>query len=142
MSCQHALSLGRVPGLEVVHYKGGWPDSEKAFDGVSGIFLYADGGGGHPLIQGNHISIIGDLMGRGVGLMCAHYGVEVPYGQFLGELVNFLIVSFAVFLFIVKFLGWVMKARQQDAPPLTRDQELLTEIRDLLRKEPPARTTL
>jgi len=63
-------------------------------------------------------------------------GKEIPYGQFLGEVVNFLIVSLALFLFIVKFLGWVLKARQEETvapPPLTRDQELLTEIRDLLK---------
>src|SRR5437660_456753 len=70
--------LAAVPGLEVVHYKGGWPDSEKAFEGASGIFLYADGGNGHPFIQENHLAIIGDFMKRGVGLMCAHFAVEVP----------------------------------------------------------------
>jgi large conductance mechanosensitive channel len=61
-------------------------------------------------------------------------GKEIPYGQFLGEVVNFLIVSLALFLFIVKFLGWVLKSKKEEAPPaLTKDQELLTEIRDLLR---------
>ncbi len=69
--------LAKVPGLKVVHYKGGWPDSEKAFEGASGILLYADGGPGHPFIQGDHLSIITDFMKRGVGLMCAHYGVEI-----------------------------------------------------------------
>ena len=39
-------------------------------------------------------------------------GKEVPYGLFLGEVVNFLIVALALFLFIVKFLGWVMRARK------------------------------
>jgi type 1 glutamine amidotransferase len=73
-----AKCLAGVPGLEVVHYKGGWPDSEKAFEGASGIFCYADGGAGHPFLQQNHLSIIGDWMKRGVGLICAHYGVEVP----------------------------------------------------------------
>lgn len=61
---------------------------------------------------------------------------SVPYGEFLGELVNFLIVAFAVWLFLVKFIGWVVrekKAEQTAPPPPTRDQELLTEIRDLLR---------
>src|SRR5947209_7056555 len=63
-------------------------------------------------------------------------GKEIPYGLFIGEVLNFLIVALAVFLFIVKFLGWVMRFRQAEAaaPPLTKDQELLTEIRDLLRK--------
>jgi large conductance mechanosensitive channel len=61
---------------------------------------------------------------------------EVPYGLFLGELVNFLIVALAIYLFIVKFLGWIMRAREEEPPVLTKDQELLTEIRDLLKKEP------
>jgi large conductance mechanosensitive channel len=65
-------------------------------------------------------------------------GKEVPYGLFIGEVVNFLIVALALFIFIAKFLGWVMRTKKQEAaatPPLTRDQELLTEIRDLLRKQ-------
>ena len=70
--------LANVPGLEVEHYQNGWPDSEKAFEGASGILLYSDGGGGHPFVQQNHLSIIGDFMSRGVGLMCAHFAVEVP----------------------------------------------------------------
>jgi hypothetical protein len=73
-----AKCLAKVPGLEVAHYPGGWPDNEKAFAGASGIFLYADGGPGHPFIQQDHLSVIGDFVGRGVGLMCAHYAVEVP----------------------------------------------------------------
>lgn len=70
--------LSRVPGLEIEHYRNGWPDSDKAFEGASGIFLYADGGGGHPFIQNDRLSIVGDLMRRGVGLMCVHFAVEVP----------------------------------------------------------------
>ena len=64
-------------------------------------------------------------------------GKDIPYGLFLGEVVNFLVVALALYLFIVKFLGFVMKAKKAEAaapPPPTKDQELLTEIRDLLRK--------
>jgi large conductance mechanosensitive channel len=64
-------------------------------------------------------------------------GKEIPYGLFIGEVVNFLIVALALFVFTVKFLGWVMHARKEEAkapPPLTKDQELLAEIRDLLQK--------
>lgn len=64
-------------------------------------------------------------------------GKEVPYGLFLGEVVNFLIVALALFVFIVKFLGWLMHTKKQEVaavPPLTKDQELLTEIRDLLKQ--------
>ena len=68
-------------------------------------------------------------------------GKDIPYGLFLGEIVNFLIVAAALFFFIVKFLGWVMKAKKDEAaaPALvpTIDQELLTEIRDLLKQGKP-----
>jgi large conductance mechanosensitive channel len=66
-------------------------------------------------------------------------GSEIPYGVFLGEIVNFLIVALALFIFIVKFLGWIMRSQQAEAmapappPPPTKDQELLTEIRDILK---------
>lgn len=66
-------------------------------------------------------------------------GKEIPYGLFLGEVVNFLIVSLALFLFIVKFLGSVIRTKKEAAaapPALTKDQELLSEIRDLLKKAP------
>jgi large conductance mechanosensitive channel len=65
-------------------------------------------------------------------------GKEVPYGKLLGAIVNFLIVAMILFVFIAKFLGWVMRAKKEEAaapPPLTKDQELLTEIRDLLKKQ-------
>jgi large conductance mechanosensitive channel len=58
----------------------------------------------------------------------------IPYGKFLGDVVSFLIVALALFLFTVKFLGWVLKTKAE-APSLTKDQELLTEIRDLLKKK-------
>lgn len=64
-------------------------------------------------------------------------GKDVPYGKFIAAIVNFLLTALILFIFIVKFLGWVMKAKKQEAaapPPLTRDQELLTEIRDLLKE--------
>ena len=64
-------------------------------------------------------------------------GKAIPYGLFIGEVVNFLIVALALFFFIVKFLGWILKSREQvpaGPPPPTRDQQLLSEIRDLLKK--------
>ena len=63
-------------------------------------------------------------------------GKPVPYGRFLGDTVNFLIVALALYVFIVKFVGWIMAFRKEqahEAPPPTKDQELLTEIRDLIK---------
>ncbi len=65
-------------------------------------------------------------------------GQEILYGQFLGELLNFVIVALALFIFIVKFLGWVMRARMGEAgeKPPTKEEALLTEIRDVLKQRP------
>ncbi len=65
-------------------------------------------------------------------------GKEVPYGKFLGEVVNFLIVALALFFFVRFFLGAVLRTKQEEAtapPPPTKDQELLIEIRDLLARQ-------
>jgi len=61
---------------------------------------------------------------------------EVPYGLFIGEVVNFLVVAIALYIFIVKFLGFVMKQKEAApaAPPApSREETLLAEIRDLLK---------
>ena len=65
-------------------------------------------------------------------------GKEIPYGLFLGEIVNFLIVALALYIFIVKFLGLLMRAKKEEAaapPKPTPEQELLAEIRDLLKQK-------
>jgi large conductance mechanosensitive channel len=64
-------------------------------------------------------------------------GAVIPFGLFLGAVVNFLIVALALFLFIKKFLAWILRTKAT-APPLTKDQQLLTEIRDLLQARGPA----
>ncbi|HKW39425.1 MAG TPA: large conductance mechanosensitive channel protein MscL [Burkholderiales bacterium] len=61
---------------------------------------------------------------------------EVPYGLFVGEVVNFLVVTLALYIFIVKFLGFVMKSKEAApaAPPApSKEETLLAEIRDLLK---------
>ena len=62
-------------------------------------------------------------------------GKEIPYGLFLGEIVNFVIVAFALYIFLVKFISLLSRAKTEEAaapPALTKDQELLTDIRNLL----------
>ena len=61
-------------------------------------------------------------------------GKEIPYGLFIGEIVNFLIIALALYIFIVKFIGLIVKSKEEAPPAPTKDQELLTEIRDLLKK--------
>jgi large conductance mechanosensitive channel len=57
----------------------------------------------------------------------------VKYGVFLTVLVNFLIVAFAIFFFVVKPLN-KMKKPAPAAVAGPTDVELLSEIRDLLKK--------
>jgi large conductance mechanosensitive channel len=61
-------------------------------------------------------------------------GKEIPYGLFIGEIVNFLIIALVLFIVIVKFLGMIIKKKEEAPPAPTKDQVLLSEIRDLLKK--------
>ena len=70
--------LKEVPGLETIVFRNGYPKDDSALDTADGILCYADGGARHPLILDRRLERIGKLMAKGVGLMCAHYGVEVP----------------------------------------------------------------
>ena len=36
-------------------------------------------------------------------------GSKILVGKFIGEVVNFIVVALALFLFVVKFLGWMTK---------------------------------
>jgi hypothetical protein len=72
-----AKCLEKTPALSVTIYNNGWPKDDKDLEGADAILCYADGGKNHPLVRGNRLKLIGDMMQKGVGLMCAHYGVEV-----------------------------------------------------------------
>ncbi|MEQ8784688.1 MAG: NPCBM/NEW2 domain-containing protein [Pirellulaceae bacterium] len=67
-----------VPGVETVVYRDGWPEDPKAFDDADCIVMYCDGGGRHPV--NDHLEQVDRLAKRGVGVVCIHYGVEVPKG--------------------------------------------------------------
>jgi type 1 glutamine amidotransferase len=74
-------SLKGVPGVEVMVASNGWPAAMSAFEGVSAVVIYADGGAGHPAIQQDRMNFIHGLAKKGVGLGFMHYGVEVPKGD-------------------------------------------------------------
>ncbi len=69
--------LAGTPGLNVTVYSNGWPEVAGALEGADAVVIYADGGGGHPAIKGDHKQILGDLATKGVGLGFMHYGVEI-----------------------------------------------------------------
>ena len=62
-------------------------------------------------------------------------GATLGYGTFITVSVNFIIIAFVLFL-LIRGMNRVIKEEERAAPPPappTKDQELLTEIRDLLR---------
>lgn len=68
-----------VPDLLTTIYHNGWPKDPTALDNADAILIYANGGGGHPVLP--HLAQVDSLMKRGVGLLCLHYAVEVPKGD-------------------------------------------------------------
>jgi type 1 glutamine amidotransferase len=69
--------LAGVPGVTSVVYSNGWPaDVATAFADAAAVIIYCDGGGGHPLLKGDRLNTMGELMKKGVGLACLHYAVE------------------------------------------------------------------
>ena len=63
-------------------------------------------------------------------------GKEIPYGLFISDIVNFVIVAAVIFITLVKFLSFVMKTKKAEAAaplPPSKEELLLTEIRDLLK---------
>ena len=92
---------------------------------------------------------MGGAKDAGEGLKALAYtteaGVAIPYGSFIGGIVDFLIVASVVFIVMKKFLGFMQnmrkaeeKAAEPPAPPAppepSAEEKLLTEIRDLLKK--------
>ncbi len=63
--------------------------------------------------------------------------VTLKIGNFIQTLVDFTIIAFSVFM-LVKGLNRLSRKKEGEAAPpppaVTKDQELLTEIRDLLKK--------
>ena len=55
-------------------------------------------------------------------------------GLFLNAVINFIIVSFAIF-WLVKAMTRLLRREPPAAPPLTKSEVLLTEIRDLLARQ-------
>jgi large conductance mechanosensitive channel len=79
-----------------------------------------------PALEAAHLSRIEELTAFG----------GVKYGMFLSSVINFIIVSFVLFL-IIKGMNAAKKKDEPApaAPAAPTQEELLTEIRDLLKKK-------
>jgi large conductance mechanosensitive channel len=63
--------------------------------------------------------------------------VSINYGNFIQTAIDFIIIAFAIFM-VIKAMN-SMKKKEEEAPPPpppgpTKEETLLTEIRDLLKK--------
>ena len=62
----------------------------------------------------------------------------IKYGSFIQNLIDFIIVAFCIFL-IVKFVNKLTKKKKEEKkaepPAPSKEEVLLTEIRDILKKE-------
>lgn len=72
-----SLNISGLPiEADVYHY--GWPQDSKVFEGADCVVMYGDGGGGH--MVNPHLAEMDAMAKKGVGIVCLHYGVEVPKG--------------------------------------------------------------
>jgi large conductance mechanosensitive channel len=80
-----------------------------------------------PAMEALHVSKLENLGWHGV-----------LYGKFIASVINFLVTAFIIFL-MVKAMNKAIQKRDDDEAAkeakLTKEQELLTEIRDLLKKK-------
>ncbi len=65
----------------------------------------------------------------------------IGYGQFITDAISFILLALAVFILVKKVLASMKKKEEEDEKPaelpkLSKEEELLTEIRDLLAKQP------
>ena len=60
-------------------------------------------------------------------------GAVLAYGSFLTITLNFIIIAFVLFL-AIRSLARLIKKEAEKAPPVSKQELLLAEIRDLLKK--------
>src|SRR5699024_6031140 len=78
--------------------------------------------------------LIGVLM-NGVnfeGMMLQVVAAEVTYGMFIQSVLNFFLIAAALF-FIIRFI--LRKKQEEEEPEVDPKEELLVEIRDLLKEQ-------
>jgi large conductance mechanosensitive channel len=87
------------------------------------------------LVQDMIMPIVGLLMG---GINFSHLSITVgkaviKYGVFIQTVLDFLIISISIF-FVVRFFNRFKKKEEAAAPAVDTKEELLREIRDLLKE--------
>lgn len=60
--------------------------------------------------------------------------VAIMYGKFMQSVVDFLIIAFSIFIFI-KIITFRKKKEEEKKPEPSKEEVLLTEIRDILKEK-------
>jgi large conductance mechanosensitive channel len=79
----------------------------------------------NPLLEASHMKHLNELVVLGT----------VKYGNFLAAIINFFVVAFVLFLVIKGINKMKKKEEAKPDPEPTKEEVLLTEIRDLLAKK-------
>lgn len=112
-------------------------------DMAVGIVVWAAFGGIISALVDNVIMPVFGIILQGVNFNDLSIGIgdaQIRYGSFIQALLEFLIIAFTLFL-VIKAINTTTKKlkkpkkKWQEAPALTMEQELLIEIRDLLKKD-------
>ena len=61
--------------------------------------------------------------------------VSLKYGQFITDLISFLLMAFVVFIVVKKVISLLHKKTDEPAPAPSKEEVLLTEISDILAKK-------
>ncbi|WP_299819988.1 large-conductance mechanosensitive channel protein MscL [uncultured Pontibacter sp.] len=62
------------------------------------------------------------------------HAVSINYGNFIQAVVNFLIIAFAIFVLVRTINRLREKEAAKPAPPVNKEEMLLSEIRDILKQ--------
>lgn len=83
--------------------------------------------------------IIKDAVPAGVDGVAAVEEVAINYGMFIQNIVDFLIIAFSIFVALRVTMKFMHKEKEEEAaapaPEPSAEEKLLTEIRDILKKE-------
>jgi len=83
---QHLLETApNVRGISTEAHFGGWPEDPATLEDADTIVLISGGPdhdeAHHPFLHGDRLSVIGEQMARGCGLVVIHWGVFVPVAR-------------------------------------------------------------
>jgi large conductance mechanosensitive channel len=81
----------------------------------------------------NYFIPLSDKVTAGTLVEAKKQGAVLAYGSFLTITLNFIIIAFVLFL-AIRALSRLMKKEAEKAPPVSKQELLLAEIRDLLKK--------